>query len=332
MIVVVFLRGGADGLALVSPRNDTHFDREVAGPALDADFALHPALAPLLPLYQQGVMGVVHAIGSADATRSHFDAQDRMEHGDGMGGWIARCLASARAPWAAVALGAQPPESMRGIPVAVFERLDELALPSEGFHAALMASYAGRDDVSRAGADALRALGALRELPPRSAGYPEDPFGARMAELARLVRSGVDVELACVSHDGWDTHVLQQELIAGQADVLARTLVAFMSDLGARAAEVSVVVMTEFGRRVRLNGSLGTDHGRGSVMLALGRGVQGGRVLGRWPGIHPAALEPPGDLAVTTDYRDALFELVASRGYDAERVFSGYTPRALGLF
>lgn len=336
MIVVVFLRGGADGLALVSPIGDPHFDREVSGPPLDERFALHPGLAPLLPLFRRGLMGVVHAIGSQDATRSHFDAQDRMESGDGAGGWIARCLQErAQAPWSAVALGTQPPESLRGAPFAVFEELDELRLPSDAFHAALTASYAGdsRQEVFRAGGDALRALASLRELPARNLeAYPDDPFGRHMAELARLVRSGSAPEFACVSHDGWDTHVMQDELLSNRAEVLAGSLVAFLSDLGGHAGQVSIVVMTEFGRRAELNASLGTDHGRGSVLFALGRGVHGGSVLGRWPGIHPEALEPPGDLAVTTDYRDALFELVASRGYDAERVFDGYTPRPLGLF
>ncbi len=295
-------------------------------------FALHPALSQLLPLYQRRLLGIVHAVGSADATRSHFDAQDRMEAGDGMGGWIARCLQERTTPWSAVAVGTKPPESLRGAPLAIFEKLDELALPSPSFQSALAYSYGGRSDVHRAGLEAFTALDSLRSVPPRSDAFPATRFGERMAELARLFRSGVEVDFACVSHDGWDTHVLQQELIASQAGELANTLVAFLSDLGDRAAEVTVMVMTEFGRRARLNASLGTDHGRGSVLFALGKGVSGGQVLTRWPGLHPDALEPPGDLAVTTDYRDALFELVAQRGYDAERVFEGYAPRSLGLF
>lgn len=364
VLVTVFLRGGADGLSLVPPVADDDYARlrptlelapaadrsvEDARRALDLDgfFGLHPSLEPLLPHYREGRLGIVHAVGSDDQTRSHFEAQDRMEHAGADGrpvgsGWLARLARSLeRGPGlGCVALGTARPESLRGAPsVSVFESAAEhrVAPDDAAFAEALGGLYVGEDPLAAAGRDALGTLARLRDLAPSRAArddYPDDPFGRRLAELARLIRGRVGVRLAAVDLDGWDTHFVQAEGFAERARVLAEGLAAFTGDLGDHLDRVTVVVMTEFGRRAYENGSLGTDHGRGSVLLALGAGVRGGRVVGRWPGLGRDVLEPPGDLAVTTDYRRVLGELLARRfpTVDREVVLPGLDGAGPGLF
>lgn len=361
VIVTVFLRGGADGLSLVPAVHDDDYHRlrptlRWASPddrheqrralRLDGEFGLHPELEPLLRHFREGRLGVVHAVGSDDQTRSHFEAQDRMEHAGAAGrpmgsGWMARVArALGSAPGlGCVALGTKRPEALRGAPsVSVFESAAEhrVAADDTAFTDALATLYGGDDAVSRAGRDALSTLERLRTLDPPRAGaeYPDDVFGRRLSELARLIRGRVGVRLVSVDLDGWDTHFVQAEGFAARARILAEGLAAFADDLGDHLSHVTVLVMTEFGRRAYENGSLGTDHGRGSVMLALGAGVNGGRVRGRWPGLREAALEAPGDLAVTTDYRDVLRELLTARlpELDAGAVFPGATGTGPGLF
>ncbi|HJL34446.1 MAG TPA: hypothetical protein RMG95_01980, partial [Polyangiaceae bacterium LLY-WYZ-15_(1-7)] len=204
-LVLVFLRGGADGLALVPPRDPRlralrpTLHREGAAP-LDDRFALHPALAPLRPYWDAGRLALVHAIGSGDATRSHFEAQDRMERGDGASGWLARWAPRSASPLARVALGPHLPEALRGARATVFERAEEAGLESAPFTAALRALHGGGDPLARAGAAALAALDRLAALPPAPPGFPATPLGQRLAEAARLVRAGVGLEVACVDH------------------------------------------------------------------------------------------------------------------------------------
>jgi uncharacterized protein (DUF1501 family) len=363
-LVCIFLRGGADGLSLVPPIGDRHYRRlrptlAVAAPddasatrqerALDLDgfFGLHPSLAPLMPLFRARRMGIVHAVGSDDETRSHFEAQDRMEHGDSSAslngsGWLARLLRASRAgssPLRAVALGRRAPESLLGAPtIAVFEEASEhrLALGrDEGYLPALSGLYAGDGAVEAAGRDALSASRRLEATAgaPSTADYPDHVFGRRLAELARLLRVEAGVEIATVDFDGWDTHFVQQSTLTDNASVLAGGLAAFVDDLGGLARRTTILVMTEFGRRAQENGSLGTDHGRGSVLFAIGHGVRGGRVIGPWPGLGPEDLEGPGDLRVTTSYRRVLAGLVERVvGVPADAVFSGLSGADAGLF
>ncbi len=328
VVVQLFLRGGADGLALVPPLGDPRLselrptlasDPEIA---LDAGFGLHPALAPLLPLYRAGSLGIVHAVGSDDATRSHFEAQDRMEHagvsaGSMGSGWLARLARQIGASGAlsTIAIASRAPEALRGATsVAVLERASEHRVADDAFVRALRKLHGGGGAIARAGADALASLDRLRALPPSSeVRYPEDDLGRRLAELARLIRGGAGVRVACVDQDGWDTHFVQARALDDRARVLAESLRAFWDDLGDARERTTVLVLTEFGRRAYENTALGTDHGRASVLFALGAGVRGGRVLADWPGLRERALEEPGDLRVTTDYRAILAELVEHR-------------------
>ncbi|MFN8668410.1 MAG: DUF1501 domain-containing protein [Gemmatimonadaceae bacterium] len=349
-LVVIFLRGGADGLALVPPVGDDayHVARPTIGVThaesirLDDRFALHPRLAPLAPLFRDGALGIVHAVGSDDTTRSHFEAQDLMEHGGTSGGgWLGRFLRvrDGNAPTAlsAVAIGESFPESLRGAPsVAVLRSLDDFALDADD-HAmlgALDTLYAGASSalggrLAPAARDTLSALRRVAQLrgtphaPAHGAAYPGDDFGRDLAEVARLIRGRVGLAVATVDLGGWDSHFTQGALLDPLMDRLALGLHAFHTDLGpAEMAHVTVVVMTEFGRRVAENASLGTDHGRASVMFVMGAGAQGGTVRARWPGLEREWLDGPGDLAVTTDYRDVLVPLLRTHGAtDTARIF-----------
>lgn len=350
-IVCVFLRGAADGLSLVVPHADSRYydlrptlaiprpddarvDAKSRAVDLDGRFGLHPSLAKLAPLYRSGELAIVHAVGSDDQTRSHFEAQDRMEHAhapgrDTGGGWLARHLRTRPGDrptsLAAVAMGAAVPESLRGAAASVLESASDYRLgDDETFASALRALYGGApdgalpfDEVLRlAGRDALDTLDHLRAIdavstPPLP--YPDGQLGASLREIARLVRADLGVEVASCDHDGWDTHFVANQLVPGLAGHLADSIAAFREDLGDAMERVVVVVMTEFGRRAYENTSLGTDHGRGSVLFVLGGGVRGGRVIGDWPGLDEDRLEGPGDLAVTTDYREILAEIVRDR-------------------
>lgn len=352
-LVVVFLRGGADGLALVPAVGDDayHVARPTIGIdardaiALDERFALHPRLGAIAPLFRDGALEIVHAVGSDDTTRSHFEAQDLMEHGGASaGGWLGRFLrardAGAGGALSAVAMGQEFPESLRGAPsVAVMRTLDDFAIDASDapMLGALDALYradanalggrlapAARDTLA-----ALRRIAELRAAPRRpraGAVYPDDDFGHSLAEVARLIRGRVGLSVATLDLGGWDSHFTQGTLIEPLMERLARGLAAFHADLGAAMmAGVSVVAMTEFGRRVAENASFGTDHGRGSVMFVLGAGAQGGRVRSRWPGLESRFLDGPGDVPVTTDYREVLAPILRHHGArDANAIFPGW--------
>lgn len=368
-IVVVFLRGGADGLALVPPMDDPTLRRLrptlasrrpiPLGPSLCPsgetgscpELGLHPELAPLVPAFRAGELAIVHAVGSDDATRSHFDAQERMERagvraGSEPSGWLARHLRTRVGPepstLSSVAIGTSVPDSLASAPaVAVLESVDDLVASATTRDPALRRALAAlhgdaHDPIHEAGRDAMAAIDRLARTRPtrRSRAYGALPFGRALAEVARLVRADVGLEAATIDLGGWDTHLAQSTALDTPARTLAEGLAAFRADLGDAMEHVVVVVMTELGRRAYENAALGTDHGRASVMLLLGGGVRGGRVVTRWPGLDPASLEPPGDLRVTIDYRDVLAELVGVRLGNTRvgEVFPGWAPGALGLF
>ncbi|MEO7965228.1 MAG: DUF1501 domain-containing protein [Gemmatimonadaceae bacterium] len=359
-LVVVFLRGGADGLALVPAVGDDAYHRArprlrvpidgAAASRLDDLFALHPRLAPLHALYASGMMAVVHAVGSEDTTRSHFEAQDLMEHGGVTGGgWLGRFLrfrpASGSRALAAIAFGTRFPEVLRGAPAAtVLRSLDDFSLGAGG--AALARSLDGlyqREGgiLTAAARDTVRALGkleAIRGTPYRASGgatYASDELSQSLRQVAQLIKARVGLEAVSIDVNGWDSHFTQGTIIEPLMTQVAGALVAFHDDLGDAMGRTTVVVMTEFGRRVAENASLGTDHGRGSVMFVLGGGVDGGRVLGRWPGLGSDVLEGPGDVAVTTNFRDVLVPVLRRHGAnDATvlgRIFPGHTVDALLL-
>ncbi len=352
-VVAVFLRGGADGLNLVVPTFEKEYYALRPTLALkktlplDERFGLHPSLEPIHGAFKDGRLAIVHAAGSDDDTRSHFEAQDLMERAGhpeqgAAGGWLARHLRTkpgSRGAVAAVAIGPTLPESLRGAPGAcALESIEQVALPeaSPAFTSALEVLYAADGSgPGKAGQATFRLLERITRAKEaaRPESYPDTGFGGALREVARLLKADAGLEAACVDLGGWDTHFGQAAGFEGLAAELAGGLAAFSKDLGARMERTAVVVMTEFGRRSYENATFGTDHGRASVMFALGGPVRGGRVIADWPGLGGDRLEGPGDLAVTIDYRDVLAELVekALGNPRAADVFPGFTPTLRGL-
>jgi uncharacterized protein (DUF1501 family) len=356
-LVVVFLRGGADGLNLVAPLEDDGYYR--ARPriaitrnnavSLDGFFGLNPLLKPLEPAFRDGTLAIVHAAGSEDDTRSHFEAQDLMEHGGLMGGgWLGRFLrardAGGAGPLDAVALGRTVPESLRGAPtITVLENLDEFSLGKR--HTPLMRSL-GRlyglqqNSLGIAGRSTLDAVDRIERLraapysPDNGAVYGPDGFSRDLREAARLIKARVGLQAAALDLGGWDSHFGQATVMDPLMTRLATGLAAFSRDLSSELERTTVVVMTEFGRRVEENSAFGTDHGRGSVMFVLGGGVRGGKIYGKWPGLTKEVLEGPGDLPVTTNYRNVLAPILSRHaGADAvAAAFPGWSLQPLALW
>jgi len=356
-LVVVFLRGGADGLNLVAPLEDDGYYKarpriaisKANALKLDGFFGLNPILKPLHALYEEGSLALIHAAGSEDDTRSHFEAQDLMEHGGIVGGgWLGRFLrarpGNVAGPLSAVVFGRAMPESLRGAPAAtVMESFDDFLLGgrSKTLSSALAKLYgAENNDLGHAGRDTLGALRRIEELrnanytPANDAAYGRDEFSRGLLQLARLIKARVGLEAASVDLNGWDSHASQGLLMDPMMTRLGTGLSAFRRDLGDELRNVTVVVMTEFGRRLAENSAFGTDHGRGSVMFVLGGGIQGGRVLGRWPGLKDEVLEGPGDLPVTTNYRNVLAPLLRrhSTAANLSQVFPQFDLNPLPLF
>lgn len=355
-LVVVFLRGGADGLHMVVPHGDDGYyrARPLIGIAkkdtvpLGDRFGLHSALAPLQRAYGDGELLVVHGAGTEDDSRSHFEAQDFMEHGgEGAGGWLGRYLRlNTRAvnnPLASVALGKRCPESLRASPATVvMDSLEDIALGDEAtsFLGGLQHLY-GQSNLpwAKAGRDLL---GAMREVealqaapyePAPGVSYPQNNFAQHLRQVAQLVKAEVGVEAVTLDLNGWDSHIATATLMNPLMTQLATGLMAFYDDLAAFRNRVTVVVMTEFGRRVYENASLGTDHGRGGVMFLMGGGVRGGRVMAGWPGLDEDDLDGPGDLPVRYNYRDVLAPVFERHmpGIELNRVFPGYTLNPLDV-
>ena len=361
-LVVIFLRGAADGLALVPPIEDEHYYRarprlgiaKNEAVRLDDRFGLHPKLASLEAAWREGELAIVHACGSEDGTRSHFEAQDLMEHGGLVaGGWLARFLRArpaASGARACVAVGKTLPECLIGAPsVTVMQGLEDFALGGRtpAFRTQLERLYAMQRGQLGAAArdtfDALVRIDAMRStayVPAQGASYGRDDFATGLSQLARLIKADVGLEAASVDLPGWDSHFAQQGQVESLASRLGAGLEAFRRDLGPRMSTTTVVVMTEFGRTVEENSAYGTDHGRGSAMFVLGGGVRGGRVHGEWRGLHPdklerrGLLEGYGDLPVWNNYRDVLAPVLMRHGADATglaTVFPEFPLRPIAL-
>lgn len=369
-LIHVFLRGGADTLNLFVPYADDRYYRLRPGlaiPAKDAirisdHYALHPAMKPLEALYKDGRFGAVQSVGVDNTSGSHFDCQDQMEHGDSMygtpagGGWLGRFLrlnaTDSTSALSAVAIGTVLPESLRGAPaVSVLERIEDIAIKSSGDSAkavqALKAMYGA--DVTLLGQrgvetlDLFQRVSALQgkgDSPEHSAAYPKDGFGSGLREIARLVKAQLGLQVACIDLGGWDTHFFQGNATGTQAErikTLAEGLAALDLDLKSHRSCYTVMVTTEFGRRVYENASLGTDHGRGFALMALGDRVKGGHVLGSWPIQAEEDLNVntpgPGGLHAETDYRAVFAEVLRGCFSAAEvaRVFPGAELKPVGL-
>jgi uncharacterized protein (DUF1501 family) len=356
-LVVVFLRGGADGLNLVAPLEDDGYYRarpriaitKKEAVPLDKFFGLNPLLKDLEPAYKDGALAIVHNAGSEDGTRSHFEAQDLMEHGGLVaGGWLGRFLrfrpnATAGA-LSAIAVSKELPECLRGAPSAtVMHSIDEFTLGanSSALQRELERLYLGhRDTLGSAARDTLGGLRRIEKLratryePQRGAEYAYDEFGQGLKQVARLIKAKVGLEAASVDLNGWDSHLNQAALMNPMMTRLGRGLSAFYRDMGAAMATTTVVVMTEFGRRVVENSAFGTDHGRGGVMFVLGGGIQGGRVVGTWPGLTDSVLEGPGDLPVVNNYRNVLAQVLQRHGAsdDFSKIFPDFEMKPLALY
>jgi uncharacterized protein (DUF1501 family) len=362
-IVVLFQRGACDGLNTVIPYGESAYRSlrpSIAIPPpsgghesavdLDGFFGLHPALGPLLPAWREGSLGLVHAAGSPDGTRSHFDAQDFMESGtpgrkSTEDGWMNRCLKAqpdpAATPFRAVALTPTLPRSLAGTaPVVALRHLQDFALrPAAGPAVARgfedMYAEAVQDTLHGTGQETFEAIDFLKKADPArrapAAGthYPRGPLGESLEQVAQLIKADVGLELAFTDVGGWDHHAAEGGVsgqLANRLRELGAAMAAFHHDLGPRLSDVVLVTLTEFGRTARENGNRGTDHGHGSVAFVLGGGVRGGKIHGHWPGLRADQLYEGRDLAVTTDFRDLLGELLTRHlGVgDLGQVFPGF--------
>ncbi len=367
ILIVVFQRGAADGLNIVVPhgepgyyamRPSIHIPRPRASDpetAMDLDgfFGLHPALKPLKPLYDAGHLAMVHAAGSPDNTRSHFDAQDCMESGtpgikSTADGWLNRSLQAQEAPGAsppeaiegiarkspwrasplrAVALGPYLPRSLAGsTPAVAISNLNEFVIRAGATTPVVASSfeemYARTVDtvLHGSGQETFEAMDLLRRSDvanvPRANGavYPRGPFGSSLRQIAQLVKAKVGLEAAFAEVGGWDHHVNEgsvQGQLANRLAEFGQALRALYQDLGDRVEDVVIVTMSEFGRTARENGNRGTDHGHANVMFVLGGPVKGGKVYGQWPGLGREQLYEGRDLALTTDFRTVLCEILS---------------------
>lgn len=362
-MVVLFQRGAMDGLNVVVPFAEPEYYRlrpTIAIPQprsgatdaavdLDGFFGLHPSLQPLQPLFQKGQLAIVQAVGSPDPTRSHFDAQDFMESGTpGLksteDGWLNRALQSIpeehASPFRAVAFGPYLPRTLAGsAPAVAIADLKQFKMfgPQQTVEGGFEAMYAQTVDqaLRGVGTETFEAIDQLKKINPDSyqpengAQYPTSRFGRSLMEIAELFKADVGLEVAFLDSGGWDHHVNEggvQGQLANLLRDLGQGITAFHQDMGDRMGDVVFVSMSEFGRTAHENGNRGTDHGHANCMFVMGGDVKGGKVYARWPGMKEEQLYQGRDLAVTTDYRSVLGEIMAKHlaGRDLAAVFPGF--------
>jgi uncharacterized protein (DUF1501 family) len=364
-LVVLSLRGGFDGLSAIAPIGDPDYykarptialpkSQAIAG---DGQFGLHPALAPLLPMWQGGNLAAVHAVGQPSPTRSHFAAMEEMERAAAgtslRSGWLDRMLGmtGATGPLAGVSMGNAMPSRLLGGPTAdvSMASVNDFMLAGDStkrqMAGALRKMYSDAPDLlaapAKAADAALTATASVRATaytPANGAVYPATSLGKALQDVARLIKANVGLAAAAVDSGDWDMHEGLGTAVKGQRmynnlNDMALALAAFAADLGpAGMANVTLVTISEFGRRVKENASRGVDHGHGNAMLLMGGGVRGGKVYGGWPTLAPGALVA-GDLAATTDYRSVIGEILQKRcGFGAlDTVFPAVSPSSFGL-
>jgi uncharacterized protein (DUF1501 family) len=363
ILIVIFQRGAADGISMVVPFGDRHYYEHrsqiaISEPTrggdegsidLDGFFGLHPALASLKPLYAENHLAIVHAAGSPDNTRSHFDAQDYMESGApgnrGVGdGWLNRYLqrnlGAQATPFRAVAISATLPRSLTGAaPAVAMQRVSEFGIRGGAASAEIEELFADDYKDTFEAVRMLRSATAQQYTPSTDAGvqYPNSPFGQALMQIAQLVKSNVGLEIAFTDVGGWDTHANQgnsKGQLSNRLKDFGDGLAALYHDLGDRMRDVVILTMTEFGRAVRQNGSGGTDHGHASSMFVAGGAVRGGKVYGHWPGLAAEQLYEGRDLALTTDFRNVFSEILAKHmaGRDIAGVFPSFNAAPARLF
>ena len=352
-LVVVFQRGAADGLNIVVPYREKNYYKmrpSIAIPEnqvvdLDGFFGLHPSLSAFQPLYQQGHLAIVHAAGSPDTTRSHFDAQDYMESGtpgvkSTQDGWLNRALQAEdlrhrcagtceqHTAFRALALGADVPRTLAGkIPAIALNNVNGFTVAGRGptpspAASAFEAMYADSGDriFHSAGDETfdavkmLRAANPAQYMPGPGVSYPNSEFGNNMKQIAQLLKANLGVEVAFTDVNGWDTHQNQGSVngqLANRLGDFSASIAAFWRDMGDDAGDITLVTMSEFGRTAHENGTGGTDHGHANAMFVLGGNVKGGKVYGKWPGLDNDQLNEGRDLVLTTDFRQVLGEVVS---------------------
>jgi uncharacterized protein (DUF1501 family) len=366
-LVVIFQRGAADGLNIVVPHSEASYyamrptinipRKSVLD--LDGFFGLHPAMASFEPLWKQRHLAIVHAAGSPDPTRSHFDAQDFMESGTpGVkvtdDGWLNRALhehsgnsAPEKSAFRAIALGPSLPRILSGKePAVAVNNLNDFSVGGKNPNSAPLsntfeAMYDHSVDTVLHGTgqetfDAVKMLKAAdpaHYTPASNANYPRGRFGDSLKQLAQLIKANLGVQVAFADIGGWDHHVNEggaQGQIANVLGEFSQSIAAFWTDLGDLGEDTVVVTMSEFGRTARENGNHGTDHGHANAMFVLGGPVKGGKVYGRWPGLDQSQLYEGRDLAVTTDFRLVLSEVVSRYlgNKDLKTVFPGFEGQA----
>jgi uncharacterized protein (DUF1501 family) len=346
-LVAIFQRGAADGLNIVAPFGDKRYrelrptlalNPPITAPAgtnaaignamidLDGFFALNSIMAPLKPLWDQGQLGIVQATGSPDPSRSHFDAQDHMESGtpgaSSGDGWLNRALRPQeleRSPLRAVSMGNQVARTLRGAHDAIAIGNQTFNVQNAAVSSVFESMYGASSDPQwgRAGKEAFDAMKLIKSV---NQGQPDaattqlyaqgGELGRNLQQVARLIKADAGLEAAFAEINGWDHHSNEQVQLTNLLRQFSSALAAFAQDLGDRMEDVVLVTMSEFGRTAEENGNGGTDHGHGSMMMVLGGPVQGGKVHGKWPGLEKEQLFEGRDLAVTTDYRAVLSELI----------------------
>ncbi|MBI3405510.1 MAG: DUF1501 domain-containing protein [Acidobacteria bacterium] len=366
ILVVLFQRGAADGLNTVVPFGESNYYRlrpSIAIPqpkggskdaALDLDgfFGLHPNLEPLVDLFKKEQLAIVHAAGSPDTTRSHFDAQDYMEAGtpgikSTPDGWLNRCVQSHEAeessPFRAIAMGQNLPRILQGTaPAIAMADMRQFQVQAPAMSAATAkggfeALYAQTVDKALRGTgqetfeaiDLLRKADPAKYQPDNGAAYPRNRFGQSLQQIAQMIKANIGIEVAFLDSGGWDHHVNEggvQGQIANLLRDLGQGLAAFHRDMGDRMADITFVTMSEFGRTAHENGNRGTDHGHANCMFLMGGGIKGGKVYGKWPGLENHQLYEGRDLALTTDFRNVLSEILNRQlgNPDMKTVFPGF--------
>ena len=366
-LIAIFQRGAVDGLNMVVPFGESsYYDarRSIAIPkpaagnpeaAIDLDgfFGLHPSMRSFKSLWDSKRLAIVHASGSPDNTRSHFDAQDYMESAtpgvkSTRDGWLNRYLQSNRDPnetsFRAVSMTRTMPRVLQGpAPAVALAKLSDFAIragkSSENIQGGFEAIYGQKstDVLAGTGRETFEAVNYLKKANPQQyqpengAQYPRGPFGDSLLQIAQLIKADVGLEVAFADLGGWDTHVNQGNSRGQLANLLQQFsagIAALYQDLGQRMDDVVILTMSEFGRTVRENGTRGTDHGHANAMFVMGNSVRGGKVYGRWPGLKSDQLYEERDLALTTDFRDVFGEIATRHLGNKNSLFPGYSLSA----
>jgi uncharacterized protein (DUF1501 family) len=364
-LIAIFQRGAVDGLNMVVPFGERNYydlrpsiaiPKPESGSAeaainLDGFFGLHPALSSFKPLWDSKRLGIVHAVGSPDNTRSHFDAQDYMESAtpgvkSTADGWLNRYLQSkidpARSLFRAVSLTQTMPRILQGkAPTLAISNLADFTIRAGRSSASVQGGFEAiydqtvNDVLGGTGKETFEAVNYLKKVnpsqyqPENGAQYARSPFGNSLLQISQLIKAGVGLEVAFTDIGGWDTHVNEgnsRGQLAQRLQDFSGGISALATDLGQRMDDVVILTMSEFGRTVRENGNRGTDHGHANAMFVVGNGVRGGKIYGQWPGLKSEQLYEGRDLALTTDFRDVFAE-VAKKHLGTENlqaVFPGY--------